>query len=57
MRRFELLDKDSIGVSFPYNEKIIEQIKKLPGAKMESQGKTLGVLLKPIARCRQDIAG
>jgi superfamily II DNA or RNA helicase len=39
MRRFVLLDKNRLGVSFPYNEKTIEQIKNLSGRKWNPKEK------------------
>ena len=37
MRRFVLIDNHHIGVSFPYNEQAIQQIKRLPGRKWNTK--------------------
>jgi hypothetical protein len=39
MRRFELLEKDRVGLSFPYNEQAIARIKQIPGRKWNAQEK------------------
>ncbi len=39
MRRFELLDDNRVGVSFPYNEKAIQQIKTLTGRRWNAKEK------------------
>lgn len=49
MRRFELLDKNSVGVSFPYNEKAIQEIKKVPGRKWNADKKRWEVPLSQLA--------
>jgi len=53
MRRFELLEKDRVGLSFPYNEQAIARIKQIPGRKWNAQEKRWEIPLSHLQEALQ----